>query len=73
MNIDIEHFFKLQRGAITEAKEKSAYYTGYIQALHDAESMISASRTDKCEKVDPLRNQKLRIHYTPNKEDLNND
>lgn len=47
MNIDIEIFYKLQRGAITEAKEKSAYYTGYIQALHEAESMIMASRTDK--------------------------
>ena len=68
MNIDIEIFYRLQRGAITEAKEKSAYYTGYIQALHEAESIIRASRTDKCEEVDPLRNQKLRINYTPNKE-----
>lgn len=47
MNIDIELFYKLQREAINDAKERSSYYEGFIQGMYKADAMISRSRTDK--------------------------
>lgn len=73
MNIDIENFRKLQRNAINEARSKRTYYEGVIEGLLKAETLIVWSKTDKtddiCDDNDPLRNQKLRIHYRPNKEE----
>lgn len=74
MNIDTKLFYKLQKEAINDAKERCSYYEGFIQGMYKAETIIMRSRNDinadcNADKDDPLRNQKLRINYTPNKED----
>lgn len=47
MEIDIEMLFKLMNNAASEAKEKSSYYEGFIKGIHEAQSMVQYSRTDK--------------------------
>lgn len=46
MNIDTKLFYKLQKEAINDAKERCSYYEGFIQGMYKAETIIMRSKND---------------------------